>query len=83
VSPRPFHLSKQRDTERSDRGRRKRSGTRLQKLDTDVHRDEKLAPVHVSQVLSYPRLADLHVGLLFDFNVDPSRPAAGRVIRRG
>lgn len=31
---------------------------------------EKLAPVHVSQVLSYLRLADLHVGLLFNFNVE-------------
>jgi GxxExxY protein len=29
-----------------------------------------LAPVHVSQVLSYLRFADLHVGLLFNFNVD-------------
>jgi GxxExxY protein len=31
---------------------------------------ERLAPVHVSQVLSYLRLADLEVGLLFNFNVD-------------
>ena len=31
---------------------------------------QKLAPVHVSQVLSYLRLADLRVGLLFNFNVD-------------
>jgi GxxExxY protein len=31
---------------------------------------EKLAPVHTSQVLSYLRLADLDVGLLFNFNVD-------------
>jgi GxxExxY protein len=30
----------------------------------------QLAPVHVSQVLSYLRLAELHVGLLFNFNVD-------------
>jgi GxxExxY protein len=30
---------------------------------------EKLAPVHVSQVLTYLRLADLRVGLLFNFNV--------------
>lgn len=30
----------------------------------------QLAPVHVSQVLSYLRLADLQVGLLFNFNVD-------------
>jgi GxxExxY protein len=45
---------------------------------------EKLAPVHISQVLSYLRLADLHVGLLFNFNVDAL--AAGgwkRVLRRG
>jgi GxxExxY protein len=45
---------------------------------------EKLAPVHTSQVLSYLRLADLHVGLLFNFNVDTL--AAGgwkRVLRRG
>lgn len=44
---------------------------------------EKLAPVHVSQVLSYLRLADLHVGLLFNFNVDAL--AAGgwkRVLRK-
>jgi GxxExxY protein len=31
---------------------------------------EKLAPVHTSQVLSYLRLADLHIGLLFNFNVE-------------
>jgi GxxExxY protein len=31
---------------------------------------EKLAPVRASQVLSYLRLADLHVSLLFNFNVD-------------
>jgi GxxExxY protein len=30
---------------------------------------ERIAPVHVSQVLTYLRLADLHVGLLFNFNV--------------
>lgn len=29
-----------------------------------------LAPVHVSQVLSYLKFADLEVGLLFNFNVD-------------
>jgi len=31
---------------------------------------ERLAPVHTSQVLSYLRFAELHVGLLFNFNVD-------------
>lgn len=31
---------------------------------------EKLAPVHVSQVLSYLRMSELQVGLLFNFNVD-------------
>jgi len=31
---------------------------------------ESLAPVHTSQVLSYLRFADLHAGLLFNFNVD-------------
>jgi GxxExxY protein len=43
-----------------------------------------LAPVHVSQVLSYLRFADLHVGLLFNFNVD-TLSAGGwkRVLRRG
>ena len=30
----------------------------------------KLIPIHVSQVLTYLRLADLRVGLLFNFNVD-------------
>lgn len=42
-----------------------------------------LAPVHVSQVLSYLRFANLHVGLLFNFNVH--NLAAGgwkRVLRR-
>jgi GxxExxY protein len=44
----------------------------------------KLAPVHVSQVLSYLRLANLNVGLLFNFNVEAL--AAGgwkRVLRTG
>jgi GxxExxY protein len=30
---------------------------------------ERLAPVHTSQALSYLRFAELHVGLLFNFNV--------------
>jgi GxxExxY protein len=44
---------------------------------------EKLAPVHTSQVLSYLRLADLHVGLLFNFNV-AALVAGGwkRILRR-
>lgn len=50
----------------------------------------RLDPVHVSQVLSYLRLAGLRVGLLFNFNVpalaaggirrvlyDPRKPAPG------
>ena len=37
---------------------------------------EKLAPVHVSQVLSYLRLANLPVGLLFNFNVEALAVAA-------
>ncbi len=31
---------------------------------------QKIAPVHVSQLLSYLRMSDLRVGLLFNFNVD-------------
>lgn len=31
---------------------------------------EKLAPVHVTQVLTYLRLSGLQVGLLFNFNVE-------------
>ncbi len=44
---------------------------------------QALAPVHVSQVLSYLRLADLQVGLLFNFNVD-ALVAGGwrRILRR-
>jgi GxxExxY protein len=30
---------------------------------------ERLAPVHTSQLLTYLRLMDLHVGLLLNFNV--------------
>ncbi len=44
---------------------------------------QQLTPIHVSQVLSYLRLADLHVGLLFNFNVEVL--AAGgwkRVLRK-
>jgi hypothetical protein len=37
---------------------------------------QKLAPVHVSQVLTYLRLADLRVALLFKFNV-PALAAGG------
>lgn len=36
----------------------------------EVKAVRKLAPVHVSQVLSYLGFADLHVGLLFNFNVE-------------
>ncbi|MBW3554154.1 MAG: GxxExxY protein [Gemmatimonadetes bacterium] len=48
----------------------------------EVKAVKALLPVHVSQVLSYLRFADLHVGLLFNFNV--SAPAAGgwkRILR--
>jgi GxxExxY protein len=40
---------------------------------------ERLAPVHVSQVLTYLRFAELRVGLLFNFNVQAL--AAGGVKR--
>lgn len=40
------------------------------KVVVEVKTVRTLAPVHVSQVLSYLRFADLHVGLLFNFNVD-------------
>ena len=36
----------------------------------EVKAVKSLLPVHVSQVLSYLRFADVHVGLLFNFNVD-------------
>lgn len=36
----------------------------------EVKAVRKLAPVHVSQVLSYLRFANLHVGLLFNLNVE-------------
>lgn len=45
---------------------------------------QTLAPVHVSQVLSHLRLADLHVGLLFNFNVDTLKDGGWRrILRRG
>ncbi len=40
---------------------------------------EKLAPVHVAQVMTYLRLTDLHVGLLLNFNVEAL--AAGGIRR--
>lgn len=43
----------------------------------------ELAPVHVSQVLSHLRLANLHVGLLFNFNVEVLKSGGWRrVLRR-
>lgn len=42
----------------------------------------KLAPVHVSQVLTYLRLADLQVGLLFNFNVQALAAGGFRRILR-
>lgn len=45
---------------------------------------QTLARVHVSQVLSYLRLADLRVGLLFNFNVDTLKSGGWRrILRRG
>ncbi len=38
-----------------------------------------LAPIHVRQLLTYLRLADLHVGLLFNFDVEAL--AAGGIRR--
>jgi hypothetical protein len=66
---------KQRDTEGSDRA---------EEPEWARVSGNSLAPVHTSQVLSYLRLAGLHVALLFNFNVDAL--AAGgwkRVLRRG
>ena len=35
----------------------------------EVKSVQKLAPIHLAQVLTYLKLADLHIGLLLNFNV--------------
>ncbi|HJR67256.1 MAG TPA: GxxExxY protein, partial [Gemmatimonadaceae bacterium] len=41
---------------------------------------EKLAPIHTTQVVTYLRLAGLHVGLLMNFNVPFLREGIVRVV---
>jgi GxxExxY protein len=41
---------------------------------------ERLAPIHVAQLLSYLRLAQLRIGLLVNFDVDHLRYGIRRVI---
>ena len=49
----------------------------------EVKAVERLAPVHVSQVLSYLRFADLEVGLLLNFNVNAMVDGGWRRVLRG
>ena len=49
----------------------------------EVKTVQQLAPVHVSQVLSYLRFADLRVGLLFNFNVGALVSGGWRRVLRG
>ena len=52
-------------------------------LIVEVKRVEALAPVHVSQVLTYLRLARLQVGLLLNFNVKTLRQGGIKRVIRG
>ena len=42
---------------------------------------ERLLPVHQSQLLMYLKLADLHLGLLINFNVAMFKQGVRRIIR--
>jgi len=42
---------------------------------------ERLLPVHQSQLLTYLKLADLHLGLLINFNVALFKQGVRRIIR--
>lgn len=42
---------------------------------------EKLAPIHIAQVLTYLKHTDLHVGLLFNFNSELLINGMKRVVR--
>ncbi len=42
---------------------------------------ERLLPVHLSQLLTYLKLADLHLGLLINFNVAMFKQGVRRIIR--
>ncbi len=42
---------------------------------------ERLLPVHQSQLLTYLKLADLHLGLLINFNVAMFKQGVRRIIR--
>ena len=42
---------------------------------------ERLLPVHQSQLLTYLKLADLHLGLLINFNVALLKQGVRRIIR--
>ena len=42
---------------------------------------DKLLPIHQSQLLTYLKLADLRLGLLFNFNVAMFKDGVKRIIR--
>ena len=49
----------------------------------EVKAVEKLLPVHIAQVLSYLRLGDCPIGLLFNFHTPHLRDGIRRLIRPG
>ena len=49
----------------------------------EVKSVQKLAPIHLAQVLTYLKLADLHIGLLLNFNVVHLRDGGIRRVMYG
>jgi GxxExxY protein len=52
------------------------------KVIVEIKSIEALAPVHKKQVLTYLRLADKRLGLLFNFNVDLLKNGIVRIVNR-
>ncbi|MDX1479783.1 MAG: GxxExxY protein [Saprospiraceae bacterium] len=52
------------------------------KVIIEIKSVEALAPVHFAQLLTYLRLSDLRLGLLFNFNVLLLKEAIHRVVNR-
>ena len=47
----------------------------------EIKSDESLAPIHVAQMLTYLRVADLRTGLIVNFNSPTLRAGLRRVLR--
>jgi GxxExxY protein len=74
LAARGLRVERERQLPLVYRGRQAGVGYRLdllveEQIIVEVKAVERFEPIHLAQVISYLRLADRHLGLLFNFNV--------------